>query len=201
MLTGKDSKEVSLIPNQNFGINKRISGDCEFLDKEEEGFQYRVVKLLLERWDKMSSIGEMVVEMTQFGVGSSRLVLGCSMARRKSRASIELGVQDFVSIESTHLWGESIRFCTEAKTPQLKSIPEFLEPTLTLIDSPSSDSILKRMSMVFQRFQRLNDGDRGGYISCMFNTLVLRTKNREPRHLEGPERLTTRLTAIADHRE
>ncbi|MED6135560.1 hypothetical protein PIB30_047630 [Stylosanthes scabra] len=35
----------------------------------------------------------MVVEMTQFGVDNGRMVLGCSMARRKSRVSIELGVQ------------------------------------------------------------------------------------------------------------
>ncbi|MED6145304.1 hypothetical protein PIB30_023886 [Stylosanthes scabra] len=36
----------------------------------------------------------MVVEMTQFGVENGRMVLGCSMARRKSRVSIELGVQN-----------------------------------------------------------------------------------------------------------
>ncbi|MED6133217.1 hypothetical protein PIB30_026409 [Stylosanthes scabra] len=55
----------------------------------------------------MSSIGEMVVEMTQFGVGSGRLVLGCSMARRKSHASIELGVQRLKDFQNLPL--ESIR--------------------------------------------------------------------------------------------
>ncbi|MED6175752.1 hypothetical protein PIB30_081332 [Stylosanthes scabra] len=43
---------------------------------------------------KMSSVGGMVVEMTQFGVENGKMVLGCSMARRKSRVSIELGVQN-----------------------------------------------------------------------------------------------------------
>ncbi|MED6133149.1 hypothetical protein PIB30_025784 [Stylosanthes scabra] len=55
--------------------------------------------------DEMSSVGEMVVEMTQFGVGNGRMVLGCSMARRKSRVSIELGVQ----IKSIRLAPEPIR--------------------------------------------------------------------------------------------
>ncbi|MED6197281.1 hypothetical protein PIB30_055253 [Stylosanthes scabra] len=40
------------------------------------------------------NIGEMVVEMTQFGVENGRMVLGYSLARKKSRVSIELGVQN-----------------------------------------------------------------------------------------------------------
>ncbi|MED6212874.1 hypothetical protein PIB30_087604 [Stylosanthes scabra] len=63
----------------------------------------------------------MVVEMTQFGVENGRMVLGCSMARRKSRVSIELGIQGFEStprskfhelprIESIRLVTEPIRF-------------------------------------------------------------------------------------------
>ncbi|MED6146592.1 hypothetical protein PIB30_035873 [Stylosanthes scabra] len=39
--------------------------------------------------------------------------------------------ENFVAIESTRLWGESIRICTEAKTPHLKSIRDCLESTLT----------------------------------------------------------------------
>ncbi|MED6176922.1 hypothetical protein PIB30_092975 [Stylosanthes scabra] len=64
-----------------------------FLRRQPDG---RFVNLLVDtlrsrqvhQFVQMSSIGEMVVEMTQFGVGSGRLVLGCSMARRKSRASV-----------------------------------------------------------------------------------------------------------------
>ncbi|MED6212749.1 hypothetical protein PIB30_086547 [Stylosanthes scabra] len=37
--------------------------------------------------------------------------------------------KNFGSIESTRLWGESIRICTEAKTPHLKSIRDCLEST------------------------------------------------------------------------
>ncbi|MED6160593.1 hypothetical protein PIB30_052858 [Stylosanthes scabra] len=39
------------------------------------------------------------------------------------------GFENFVAIESIRLWGESIRICTEAKTPQLKSIRECSEST------------------------------------------------------------------------
>ncbi|MED6210532.1 hypothetical protein PIB30_064976 [Stylosanthes scabra] len=39
------------------------------------------------------------------------------------------GFKNFVRIESTRVWGESIRICTEAKTPHLKSIRDCLEST------------------------------------------------------------------------
>ncbi|MED6126044.1 hypothetical protein PIB30_074598 [Stylosanthes scabra] len=103
----------------------------------------------------MSSIGEMMVEMTQFGVGSGRLVLGCSMERRKSRASIELGVQGFEStppskfherprIESIRLVTESIRSCPVFK---------FNVQSALGIDSSSSESILKGMNMGSKGFK------------------------------------------------
>ncbi|MED6210969.1 hypothetical protein PIB30_069193 [Stylosanthes scabra] len=159
MPTGNDSKEVLLIPNQNFGISKRISGDCEFHNKEEEGFQYGVVKFFLERWDKVREQALLGLEdwrlMRVTKVKSDgKLVLGYSMARKKSRVSIELGVQRLKDFQNL----------------PLESIRQGFEPT-----------------------PRLNFHERPKIESIRLN--------REPRNLEGPERLTTRLTAIADHRE
>ncbi|MED6213464.1 hypothetical protein PIB30_093649, partial [Stylosanthes scabra] len=94
----------------------------------------------------------MVVEMTQFGVENGRMILGCSMARRKSRVSIELGVQDFESTPPSKFH----------KLPRIESIQLVTEPILfhpdfkfnvqnaLRIDSSSSESILKRMILVFK---------------------------------------------------
>ncbi|MED6162590.1 hypothetical protein PIB30_071916 [Stylosanthes scabra] len=100
----------------------------------------------------MSSVGEMVVEMTQFGVDSGKLVLGCSMARRKSRVSIKLGIQGFESTLHSKFHDlpriESIRLVTEP----IRFLPVFkfnLQNALR-IDSSSSESILKRRNLVFK---------------------------------------------------
>ncbi|MED6208155.1 hypothetical protein PIB30_042555 [Stylosanthes scabra] len=78
------------------------------------------------------------------------------------------GFEDFMTFESILLWGESIRNCTEAKTPQLKSIRECLEltqilwPEINLLNSRSSR--FKDVSNRFVFGQRLKD-----YKTCLLN--------------------------------
>ncbi|MED6111876.1 hypothetical protein PIB30_056361 [Stylosanthes scabra] len=148
-------------------------------------------------------VGEMVVEMTQFGVGSGKLVLGCSMARRKSRVSIELGVQGLESTPPSKFHEppkiESVRWITEPI--RFHPVFKFNVQNALRINSSSSESILKRRNMISKGFQRFSDDDWSGCISCKLIPLFYKNKNREPRYLEGPEGLTTRLMATADHRE
>ncbi|MED6162710.1 hypothetical protein PIB30_073148 [Stylosanthes scabra] len=51
------------------------------------------------------------------------------------------GFEHFVTIESIRLWGESIRICSEAKTPQLKSIRLESTPHSKFHEPPKIESI------------------------------------------------------------
>ncbi|MED6136965.1 hypothetical protein PIB30_060644 [Stylosanthes scabra] len=54
--------------------------------------------------------------------------------------------ENFVSIQSTRIWGESIRICTETKTTHLKSIRDCLEST------PTSWPLINLLSLQSSRF-------------------------------------------------
>ncbi|MED6209618.1 hypothetical protein PIB30_056509 [Stylosanthes scabra] len=106
---------------------------------------------------------------------NGKLVLGYSMARRKSRVSIELGVQNRLQsrgLQSSRFKGfESTPHSKFHELPRIESIRLVAEPirfhpifkfnvqNALRIDSSSSESILKRRNLVFKGFQRLSDGD------------------------------------------
>ncbi|MED6175312.1 hypothetical protein PIB30_077162 [Stylosanthes scabra] len=120
----------------------------------------------------------MVVETTLFGVANGRLVLGYSMARRKSRVSIELGIQGFESTLHSKFHElpriKSIRWVTEPI--RFHPVFKFNVQNALRIDSSSSESILKRRNVVSEGFQRLRDDDWSDYISCMLRPLFYKIR-------------------------